>query len=60
MTKLRKAVNQKKEKLIHQLLSLGIYKKEDNHLYELPLSEIELEYHKQYKSQSVNKQNQQY
>ncbi|WP_226529414.1 Fur-regulated basic protein FbpA [Metabacillus niabensis] len=44
MTKLQEAVELKKEKLIIQLLDLGIYKKEEHHLYELTLSEIENEY----------------
>lgn len=49
MTKLREAVELKKEKLIIQLLDLGVYKKEEHHLYELTLSEIEHEYRKEKK-----------
>ncbi|MCV9886726.1 Fur-regulated basic protein FbpA [Metabacillus halosaccharovorans] len=49
MTKLREAVDIRKEKLIIQLIALGIYKKEEHHLYELTLSEIENEYMKETK-----------
>ncbi|MBU7595329.1 Fur-regulated basic protein FbpA [Metabacillus halosaccharovorans] len=49
MTKLREAVDMRKEKLIIQLITLGIYKKEEQHLYELTLSEIENEYMKETK-----------
>ncbi|WP_110928725.1 Fur-regulated basic protein FbpA [Bacillus massiliglaciei] len=44
MTHLRNAVTRRKEELIQQLLDLGIYKKDDHHLYELTLTEIEKEY----------------
>ncbi|WP_338788742.1 Fur-regulated basic protein FbpA [Metabacillus sp. FJAT-53654] len=44
MTQLREAVSKRKEKLIQKLLDLGVYKKEEHHLYELTLSEIETEY----------------
>ncbi|GKU84743.1 Fur-regulated basic protein FbpA [Niallia sp. NCCP-28] len=47
MTELLKAVEYRKETLIQQLISFGIYKKESHQLYELTLSEIELEYRKQ-------------
>jgi hypothetical protein len=44
MTQLREAVHRRKEKLIKKLLELGVYKKDELHLYELTLSEIETEY----------------
>ncbi|ALC80557.1 MULTISPECIES: Fur-regulated basic protein FbpA [Bacillus] len=44
MSKLSEAVYRRKEKLIEELIALGIYKKEEHHLYELTLSEIETEY----------------
>jgi len=47
MAKLREAVDMRKEKLILQLIALEIYKKEEHHLYELTLSEIEHEYMKE-------------
>lgn len=49
MTKLREAVFRRKEKLIQKLIELGVYKKEEHHLYELTLSEIEIEYHNELK-----------
>ncbi|WP_084822238.1 Fur-regulated basic protein FbpA [Bacillus sp. SA1-12] len=44
MTQLLYVVFRRKEKLINKLLDLGIYKKNDQHLYELTLSEIEAEF----------------
>lgn len=44
MSKLSEAVYRRKEKLIKELLTLRIYKKEEHQLYELTLSEIETEY----------------
>ncbi|WP_172293082.1 Fur-regulated basic protein FbpA [Bacillus sp. WMMC1349] len=41
---LRKAVEARKNHLIKQLIQLGLYKKSERHLYELPLSELEREY----------------
>ncbi|MEH7378880.1 Fur-regulated basic protein FbpA [Bacillus sp. JJ1533] len=41
---LRNAVQLKKKELIIRLINLGIYKKNDKHLYELTLSELEQEY----------------
>lgn len=41
---LRHAVQLQKEHLIHKLIKSGIYKKNDKHLYELTLSELENEY----------------
>lgn len=41
---LRKAVQLQKQNLINKLLKSGIYKKNDKHLYELTLSELENEY----------------
>ncbi|MCY8232070.1 Fur-regulated basic protein FbpA [Priestia endophytica] len=36
-----------KEHLVQQLLELGIYKKGEYHLYELSVSELEVEYYNQ-------------
>jgi len=47
MSQLREAVLRKKERLIKKLLALGVYKKDDLHLYELTLSDIEKEYNKE-------------
>ncbi|MCM3653833.1 Fur-regulated basic protein FbpA [Metabacillus litoralis] len=44
MAKLREAVFRRKEKLIKKLLEIGVYKKDEQRLYELTLSEIETEY----------------
>jgi hypothetical protein len=44
MSQLREAVFRRKEKLIKRLITRGVYKKNDKHLYELTLSEIESEY----------------
>ncbi|KHD85861.1 Fur-regulated basic protein FbpA [Heyndrickxia ginsengihumi] len=41
---LRKSVELKKSQLIHKLLDLGVYKKYDKQLYELPLTVLEKEY----------------
>ncbi len=41
---LRKAVQQKRQYLIEQLIKSGIYKKHDKHLYEWTLSDLEEEY----------------
>jgi len=41
---LQHAVQSKKKDLINKLIKLGIYKKNDKHLYELTLSELENEY----------------
>jgi hypothetical protein len=41
---LRHAVLLKKQNLINKLIKSGIYKKNDKHLYELTLSELENEY----------------
>jgi hypothetical protein len=49
MSQLREAVFRRKEKLIKKLLELGVYKKDEHHLYELTLSEIETEYHNEIK-----------
>lgn len=43
-TMLREAIQIRKEFLINQLLSIGVYKKESVHLYELCLSDLEREY----------------
>jgi hypothetical protein len=44
MNQLREAVFRRKEKLIKKLIAQGVYKKNNKHLYELTLSEIESEY----------------
>ncbi|MGM7722358.1 Fur-regulated basic protein FbpA [uncultured Metabacillus sp.] len=54
MSQLREAVFRRKEKLIQKLLALGIYKKEEHHLYELTLSEIETEYLNEIKRKKPN------
>ena len=41
---LRTAVRQRKQYLIEELLKKGIYKKENHHLFELTLSDLEKEY----------------
>lgn len=41
---LRHAVQLKKQNLINKLIKSGIYKKNDKHLYEFTLSELENEY----------------
>jgi hypothetical protein len=49
MSQLSEAVFHRKEKLIKKLLKLGVYKKDEHHLYELTLSEIEAEYYNEIK-----------
>jgi len=44
MTQLREAVYRRKEVLINKLLQFGVFKKDEQHLYELTLSEIEVVY----------------
>lgn len=41
---LRDAVEMKQQILINKLIKLGLYKKDDKHLFELTLSELEWEY----------------
>ena len=41
---LRSAVQLKRQKLIKKLIKSGIYKKNNKHLYELTLGELEKEY----------------
>lgn len=41
---LRKAVENRRKKLIDKLIAFKIYKKDDKHLFELSLSELENEY----------------
>lgn len=41
---LRQAVQIQKQNLINRLIKSGIYKKNDTHLYELTLSELENEF----------------
>ncbi|MBV7504901.1 Fur-regulated basic protein FbpA [Bacillus sp. sid0103] len=41
---LRKAVENKRKKLIEKLIAFNVYKKEDKHLFELSLTELENEY----------------
>lgn len=40
----RTAVQEKRQYLMDELLKLGVYKKEDKHLYELTLTDLEEEY----------------
>jgi len=41
---LRHAAQVKEEKLINKMIQSGIYKKDNKHLYELTLSDLEDEY----------------
>jgi hypothetical protein len=41
---LRNAVQQRRQLLIDKLLKIGVFKKEDRHLYEWTLSDLEEEY----------------
>jgi hypothetical protein len=41
---LREAVEIKRKKLIDKLIAFNVYKKEDKHLFELSLTELEHEY----------------
>lgn len=41
---LRYAVQQKKQTLINELIKSGIYEKNNNHLYEWTLNDLEKEY----------------
>lgn len=41
---LRDAVEKKKQYLINQLITLGFYKKDNQHLFEWTLSDLEKEY----------------
>ncbi|MFC0472043.1 Fur-regulated basic protein FbpA [Halalkalibacter kiskunsagensis] len=53
MTTLRESVFRRKEELIQRLLDLGVYKKEGQHLYELTLTEVEIEYCKEMKRRKL-------
>lgn len=41
---LRKAVENRRKKLIDALIAFNVYKKEDQHLFELSLTDLENEY----------------
>jgi hypothetical protein len=41
---LRTAVQQRRQILIDKLIKIGVFKKEDRHLYEWTLSDLEREY----------------
>lgn len=41
---LRNAVQQRRQLLIDKLLKIGVFKKDDRHLYEWTLSDLEEEY----------------
>lgn len=41
---LRTAVQQRRQYLIDKLLKIGVFKKEDKHLYEWTLTDLEKEY----------------
>ncbi|MCM2534958.1 Fur-regulated basic protein FbpA [Neobacillus pocheonensis] len=43
---LRKIVENKRKKLIEKLITFNVYKKEDKHLFEVSLTELENEYRK--------------
>lgn len=43
---LRKGVEERRKKLIEKLIAYDVYKKDDEHLYGLLLSELESEYRK--------------
>jgi hypothetical protein len=43
---LRNAVENKRKKLIRKLIAYNVYKKEDKHLFELSLTDLENEYRK--------------
>jgi hypothetical protein len=40
----QKAIESRRKKLIDKLIAFNVYKKEDKHLYELSLTELEDEY----------------
>lgn len=42
--RLRRAVENKKNQIIIKLINMGIYKKEEQHLFELTLTDLEEEY----------------
>ncbi|MDQ0246706.1 hypothetical protein J2S09_004310 [Bacillus fengqiuensis] len=42
----REAIEKRKSFLINQLVNRGVYKKNDTHLFELTLSDLEEEYNK--------------
>lgn len=42
----QKALESRRTKLIENLIALNVYKKEDKHLFELSLTELEMEYRK--------------
>ncbi|NRD79163.1 Fur-regulated basic protein FbpA [Bacillus sp. BRMEA1] len=44
--RLQKAIENRRNKLIDKLIAFSVYKKEDKHLFELSLSELEDEYRK--------------
>ncbi|MGJ7923297.1 Fur-regulated basic protein FbpA [Neobacillus sp. LXY-4] len=48
---LRNAVEKRRKKLIEKLIAFNVYKKEDKHLFELSLTELESEY-RRFQSQS--------
>lgn len=43
---LRKAVEDRRKKLINKLIAFNVYQKEDKNLYNLTLTELENEYRK--------------
>lgn len=48
---MRSNVEKKRQKLINKLIFLNVYNKEDQKLYEMPLSKLEYEY-RSYKAQN--------
>lgn len=53
VNRLRKAVDDKKQFFIQELLNRGIYKRANRQLYELTLSELEKEYDRLMKTKSA-------
>lgn len=48
---LRSAVTKRKNELIHRLIKSGVYKKGDQHLFELTLTELEHVYRSYYRNE---------
>ncbi|MCD8509460.1 MAG: Fur-regulated basic protein FbpA [Bacillus sp. (in: Bacteria)] len=47
---IQEAIRSKKDYLINELIQMGIYKKGERQLYELTLTELEMEYRRQVNS----------
>ncbi|MDN4074270.1 Fur-regulated basic protein FbpA [Fictibacillus terranigra] len=46
VNQLKKAVETKRNQLIHQLITMDVYKKDERHLFQLTLTDLEEEYEK--------------